>query len=177
MKNDRGETAKTTTDGTDMRFQANGTKYYSHKFRNSALRYEVTIVIQSGDIVWTSGPYHAGTYPDITIFRIGGLKDKLLEAGERTEADAEYRGEPTTINLPDDGLVSMFARKREARARHETCNKCFKNWGCMNHPSGNFIDVVDYNNIIEMNNSSDVLIDLIDGQIDYIEDFFTFSIN
>ena len=88
--------------------------------------------IQSGDIVWVSGPWRAGRYPDIVIFREGGLKDKLEEANERAEADKGYRGEPTTIDLPDEGPVEMLLAKKRARMRHETCNKRFKHWNCLN---------------------------------------------
>ena len=89
------------------------------------------MAIQSGDIVWVSGPWRAGRHPDITIFREGGLKDKLLEAGERAEADRGYRGEPEVIDLPDEGPAPLILAKKRARMRHETCNKRFKNWACL----------------------------------------------
>lgn len=132
MRNDNlSRQAKITVDGTDFRFEANGRKWWSHKFKAPALRYEVAISIENGDIVWTSGPYPAGRYADLSIFRVGGLKDMLLEANERAEADKGYRGEPLTIELPDDGPVSMYVRKKLARTRHETCNNRFKTWGCL----------------------------------------------
>ena len=125
-------------DGTDFRFQApnDGARplrsWYSHKFKKSAVRYEIAVSIQSGDIVWASGPWPAGQYPDITIFRNSGLKDLLIGAGERAEADAGYRGEPLAIDLPDSGHISMRRDKARARMRHETCNKRFKQWNCLN---------------------------------------------
>ena len=83
--------------------------------------------------MWVSGPWRAGRYPDITIFRNGGLKDRLLEAGERAEADRGYRGEPEVIDLPDEGTVELVLAKKRACMRHKTCNKRFKHWNCLNH--------------------------------------------
>ena len=105
--------------------------WFSHKLKKPSVRYEVAVAIQSGDIVWVSGPWRAGRYPDITIFRNGGLKDKLLENQERAEADLGYRGEPEVIDLPHEGTASMILAKKRARMRHETCNKRFKNWSCL----------------------------------------------
>ena len=65
--------------------------FYSHKFKGPGLRYEVALSIQTGDIVWINGPFPAGAWPDINIFR-HGLKWMLKEAGERCEADKGYRG-------------------------------------------------------------------------------------
>ncbi len=126
-----------TVDGTDCRFQPPNDgrpvrAWYSHKFKKSAVRYEVAIAIQSGDIVWLSGPYPAGSFADITIFRTGGLKEMLLAAGERAEADLGYRGEPETIELPLSGHIDTHVGKARARMRHETCNKRFKQWACIN---------------------------------------------
>ena len=64
---------KITVDGTDFCIQPPNdgqprSSWYSHKFKKPAVRYEVGISIQSGDIVWLSGPWRAGRYPDITIF-------------------------------------------------------------------------------------------------------------
>ena len=130
MINDTGRVQKITVDGTDFRFAANGTQWYSHKFCSSAVRYEVGIAIQTGYIVWISDGYPAGQYPDISIFCLG-LKQKLLNAGERAEADKGYRGEPLTIELPNDGLAEEYVKKKILRQRHETCNRRFKNWACL----------------------------------------------
>ena len=81
--------------------------------------------------MWANGPWRAGRYVDITIFRLGRLKELLLEAGERAEADKGYRGEPEVIDLPDEGPSHLIGPKARASMRHETCNKRFKNWGCM----------------------------------------------
>ena len=56
-----------TVDGTD--FRINNPKrfdkiWYGHKFNHAAVRYEVAVSIQSGDIVWIHGPFPAGGWPD-----------------------------------------------------------------------------------------------------------------
>ena len=131
---DIGRACKISVDGTDFRIynQRHPRAWYSHKFRGPGVRYEVGICIQTGWIVWIVGPFRCGSFPDITIFRVGGLRDRLLQAGERAEADKGYRGEPLTIDLPNDGMAHMYGRKKLVRARHETCNLRFKHWGCMN---------------------------------------------
>ena len=123
---------KITVDGTDFLCQPpnDGDKrssWISHKLKKPSVCYEIGVSIQSGDIVWVSGPWRAGCYPDITIFRNSGLKEKLLEEEERGEADRGYRGEPEVIDLPDEGSFDMIFAKKRARMRHETCNKHFKN--------------------------------------------------
>ena len=129
---------KITVDGTDFFCQPpndgdSRKSWYSYKLKKSCVRYEIGISIQSGDIVWVSGPWRTGRYPDITIFRNGGLKERLLEAEERAEADLGYRGEPEVVDLPEEGTIDMILAKSRARMRHETCNKRFKHWNCLNH--------------------------------------------
>ena len=87
--------------------------WWSHKFKKPAVRYEVCVSIQSGDIVWVNGPWRAGRYPDISIFREGGLKDLLEASDERAEADLGYRGEPLRIDLPLEGTEDMILAKKE----------------------------------------------------------------
>ena len=66
-----------SVDGTDFRIQ-NPTQFwkgwYSFKFKGPGVRYEVALSIQSADIVWVNGPFPAGAWPDINIFR-GWLHD------------------------------------------------------------------------------------------------------
>lgn len=100
--------------------------YYSHKFNSSGLRYEVALCIQTGWIVWINGPYPAGKWPDITIYR-HRLKNHLLE-NEVVEADKGYRGDSTTV-CPDDCLTfGEWQLKFHVRARHETVNKRMKDF-------------------------------------------------
>ena len=127
--------AKVTVDGTDFRVplyggQKNYKKYKSHKFQAPGLRYEVGIGIQAGDIVHILGPFPAGKWNDIAIFR-KGMKKKLELGLEVVEADKGYRGEPFFVELPEmDGGAGkrQIKAKSRARGRHETCNKRFKQW-------------------------------------------------
>ena len=105
-------------------------KWYSHKFKGPGLRYEIGVSIRTGDIVWFHGPFPAGT-PDITIFRMK-LKQRL-GIREKVITDFGYRGEPSKISLPDDGLVSHDDRvaASKARARHEALNGKLKRFSSL----------------------------------------------
>ena len=97
------------------------------------MRYEVGIAIQTGWIVWINGPYRAGV-PDLVIFR-HRLRQRLLVARERVEADAGYGGEPKVVDLPHEMTLGSKDQAREkgiVRSRHETCNKRFKQFNCLN---------------------------------------------
>ena len=128
------KTAKVNVDGTDFRIcnkKPFCKEWYSHKFNGPALRYEVASCIQTGDIVWINGPFKAGKYSDITIFR-DKLKFKLKEANEKAEADDGYRGEKETIRLPKDFVSkSDYRAKKKSRTRHETINGRFKQFSCL----------------------------------------------
>ena len=89
-----------SVDGTDFRIPQNGKKFSSHKYKGkSALRYEVCLCILTGDIVWINGPYEAGMWPDIEIFRDTLMSE--LAPNERLKADDGYLGEhPYHIKCP-----------------------------------------------------------------------------
>jgi len=133
LRNDRGKTCKVTIDGTDFRICEQhpfNKRWYSHKFRGPGVRYEVAVCIQTGDIVWINGPYPCGRWPDIKIFR-HRLIHKLLP-GEKVEADGGYRGQSDKVRTP--GMIASLVdqkAKENARARQETVNKRFKQWGCL----------------------------------------------
>lgn len=106
--------------------------WYSHKFKGPGLWYEVAISILGGDIVHINRPYACGIWPDIGIF-CQLLINKLLP-GEMVAADSGYCGEPTKIRLPIDNQSRAEHRmKALARARHETVNKRFKQFNCLNN--------------------------------------------
>ena len=123
-------------DGTDFRIQQvqpfwKG--WYSHKFHGPGVRYEIGIGIQTGDIVWVNGPFPCGAFADITIFR-EKLKAVLESVGERAEADGGYDGEPMLIDLPTEGCFSGKRQKyikQRVRSRHETLNRRFKQFFCL----------------------------------------------
>ena len=145
LKRDNGSICKVTVDGTDFRINLPGggggnfKKYFSHKFKGPALRYEVAISIATGEIVHIKGPFRPGVMNDLKIFRVG-LKKKLKFLKERAEADDGYRGEYFFIDLPKDGCFHscpervpcqgciQHGLKQRLRTRHETCNRRFKSW-------------------------------------------------
>ena len=88
---DKGNDCLVSVDGTDFQVPQRDKEFYSFKFRKSALRYEVALCILTGDIVWINGPFPAGKYNDIEIFRNSLLSH--LDQGERVEADDGYVGE------------------------------------------------------------------------------------
>jgi hypothetical protein len=64
-----------TVDGTDFKIQEPSPfsrTWYSHKFKGPGFRYKVAVGIQTGDIVWTHGPFACGMFPDITMRRGNG---------------------------------------------------------------------------------------------------------
>ena len=132
IKHDKRNDCLISVDGTDFRIAEYGRLFYSHKFKKSALRYEVGICILTGDIVWTNGPYEPGIWNDIMIFR-NALKSNLGEK-ERVEADDGYVGEaPTHIKCPKSFVNSKETEWMQARvrSRQETVNKRFKDWGIL----------------------------------------------
>jgi hypothetical protein len=98
----------------------------SHKLGGSALAYELVTCIMTGDIVGFNGPFPAGKWPDINIFR---NKTKIM-LGEMEMAlgDLGYRGDAKILTKYD-------ARDRQhsyamgcARDRHETINQRLRTW-------------------------------------------------
>ena len=121
-----------SVDGTDFRIAEQGSKFYSHKFKKSGLRYEVGLCILSGEIVWINGPYECGIWNDILIF-CDSILTKLTE-NERIEADDGYVGEaPRYIKCPKSfgNPEETLAMQARLRSRQETVNNRFKNWGVM----------------------------------------------
>lgn len=86
------------------------------------------VCIQTGHIVWINGPYACGSWNDQKIFN-HGMRFWLGE-GERVEADGGYRG--PQIMRPDDYATKEEKRAKDlARARHETINRRFKQFGIL----------------------------------------------
>jgi len=103
--------------------------FWSYKIRTSGLRYEVAVCILTGDIVWINGPFPAGDWNDITIFRQALIH--FLEAWERVEADAGYLGEdpentytPTGVRYMEPKIVSRV--RGRVRHRQEAVNDRLK---------------------------------------------------
>ena len=98
-----------SVDGTDLRIPQQGpaqkgNPFSSHKYKGkSALRYELAVDIKTGYLVWINGPFPAGAFPDVEIFRSCLVEE--LDEDERVEADDGYIGEaPHKVKCP--GSVS-----------------------------------------------------------------------
>jgi len=101
-------------------------KYYSHKYNQAGVNYEIGLSIYRSKLMWMNGPFPASTN-DVTIYREHGLKEAIPE-GKIVVADRGYRGqaEIATQNRQDDPDVRKF--KSRARARHESFNSRIKNF-------------------------------------------------
>ena len=87
-------------DGTDFwicELKPFAKDFYSHKFANTGLHYEVGVCIQTGLIVWINGPFVVGKYNDITIFQ-SKMIYKLLD-WEIVEMDQGFVGQPNKIRV------------------------------------------------------------------------------
>lgn len=131
-KGDTGSDCLLSVDGTDFRIPERGRDWYSHKFKKSAVRYEIALGIKTGDICWLSGPHQPGIWNDLEIFRNSLLT--YLDPYERVEADDGYIGEaPLRVRCP--GCVTCPREKKKmmaiVRSRQETVNKRFKQWGIL----------------------------------------------
>jgi hypothetical protein len=124
-----------SVDGTDFQIcqpKPFSKAWYSYKYKKPGLRYEVAISIRNGDIVWINGPYEAGVWPDIEIFRDGIIH--YLEVGEQVEADDGYTGEDPEHAKTPRGFTNndeRLALQSRVRSRQETVNKCLKQWACL----------------------------------------------
>ena len=116
-----------TVDGTDCKIYEPtpfDPKWFSHKFLGPGVRYEVGICIVTGKIVWVHGPFPCGDWPDLRIFRnclMGCLAPREFVIADGGYYDGyEYTVTPTGAN------EWLDSKESEARARHETVNRRFK---------------------------------------------------
>lgn len=101
-------------------------KWYSHKLKRAAVRYEIAVSI-SGNIVWFNGPFEAGLYPDVKIFKEGLLHH--LYQGENVVTDRGYNH--ARCIAPYNLFGDDRATASKLRARHETLNGRIKNFKVM----------------------------------------------
>ena len=96
--------------------------WYSHKLNASALRYEVAVTLRNPEVCWVNGPWPAGQFSDLRIFR-QDLKQNLDE-NEYVIADGTYADEkcfqPPGRFHPAHKPLSLI------RARHENLNSRLK---------------------------------------------------
>eukprot|EP00557_Chaetoceros_sp_GSL56_P006075 CAMPEP_0176492108 /NCGR_PEP_ID=MMETSP0200_2-20121128/8797_1 /TAXON_ID=947934 /ORGANISM="Chaetoceros sp., Strain GSL56" /LENGTH=259 /DNA_ID=CAMNT_0017889597 /DNA_START=26 /DNA_END=802 /DNA_ORIENTATION=+ len=127
-----GSMCNLTVDGTDFRIQQMvpfWKGWFSHKFKGPGLRYEVGLNIQTGCICWINGPFAPGVWNDLQIFRLT-LKTRL-PPGEKVEADDGYRGDERVSTPMDAQNMHESLMKDNARGRHETVNRRFKQFNCL----------------------------------------------
>jgi hypothetical protein len=138
------QSCRISVDGTDFRIQEPrqpkfDKKWYSHKFKGPGVRYEVGIAIHTCHIVWISGPYECGSWPDIKIAYDGLIQN--LDEGEKFVADNGYKtgGVYSAIfdQLADDDEKAIHSR---IRARHEIVNGRLKKWGALSNRFRNRLD-------------------------------------
>jgi hypothetical protein len=106
-------------------------KYYSHKFKQSGLAYEVALSVFHNQVVSLNGPYPASVN-DTTIFK-NGLRDKI-PAGRKAIVDNGYKGKNPQFSKPnplDAKAVRQF--KGRARSRQECFNTRLKTFQCLEH--------------------------------------------
>jgi len=104
-------------------------KFYSHKFKQAALAYEIGLSVFENRVLWMNGPFPAATH-DVMIFR-KALKD-WIPSGKRIIADMGYIGEPGICSIPNSrDPPNLFKFKSLARSRHETFNSNLKNFKCL----------------------------------------------
>ena len=119
-----------SVDGTDFRIAEHGPTFSSHKFAmKSGLKYEVTICILTGDIVWLNGPFPCGRWNDNKIFRNALMSH--LSVGERIESDNGYIGEaPQHVKCPKSisNKVETLSMQQRVRNRQETVKHRLKFW-------------------------------------------------
>jgi hypothetical protein len=126
-----------SVDGTDCKTTNQGQcplAFYSFKFRSSGLRYEVCVCIITGHIVWISGPFPPGDWPDLSIFRHALIN--ALDEGERVEADDGYIGEDPNTTITPGGIRFMEPKithkiRGRVRNRQESVNERLKLFSCI----------------------------------------------
>ena len=73
--------------------------FFTHKFGESGVQYEIALCLLTGDYVWVHRPFECCPWPDINIFN-HSLKHHLSPF-ERVEVDDGYvGGAPLHIKCP-----------------------------------------------------------------------------
>jgi DDE superfamily endonuclease len=106
-------------------------KFYSHKFHEAALNYELAVSVTESRLLWVNGPFPAAV-GDLTVFR-RDLKAKVPPGGKLI-GDKGYRGEDvrhiiSTPRSSDPRELRKF--KSRARSRHERFNGMVKSFDCI----------------------------------------------
>ena len=104
--------------------------WHSFKFNGPAVRYEIATSNATGLVVHTNGPFPASTFTDYRIF-LCNLHHKMLP-NEYCHADKGY-DDATKCVTPTKLMLDPLAYWQSSlyRARHETTNGEFKNFGVL----------------------------------------------
>jgi hypothetical protein len=110
-------------------------KFSSKKFgKKAALAYEVAVSTTEQRIYSVRGPFPAGEFTDLVMFRDCGLQDWLIKKGKKAFADAIYvkagKGVSTPCTQYDSKPANQY--KRKGRAKVESINSRLKNFGVLN---------------------------------------------
>lgn len=106
--------------------------YFTYKHHCAGFNYEIALSLRDTRCHWLNGPFKAGTYNDIKIFKECGLLAKLRQTGKKVIADSGYTGYPDVVsryNSLDTEEVREF--KSRARMRHEQFNGKLKVYNCL----------------------------------------------
>lgn len=135
------QTLVLSIDGIDCRTWEKKTERYnmdtqtcSHKFNHGALKYEVAMSLLESQCVWISGPHEGGKH-DLTIFREGGLKAKIMK-WKKAIVDRGYTSkeedEKFTLAIPrNSDSTKLNEYKGRARLRHESFNGRLKHYSIL----------------------------------------------
>ena len=120
-----------TVDGTDFGIEEPvpfNRRWFSHKIKAAALRYEIGVCLKTGWIVWVHGPFPAGAWPDSKIAAQSLIH--LLDDTENFVADGGYSRQLPNHTETPTGERHSYAQATYslARARHETVNRRFKSF-------------------------------------------------
>jgi hypothetical protein len=124
-----------SVDGTDCPMQEPSpwsAEWYSHKLNASRLRYEIGVCIQTAMIVWVNGPYPAGCWPDLRIFRHRFMH--ALAMHKWVVADKGYRDGFQFVIPKGYGPYWFQDMTAKVTARHETVNNRFKRFKVLSMP-------------------------------------------
>ena len=140
---DNGSFAKLTVDCPDFPIWEPtpfSQSWWSFKFNGAALRYELAVCIQTGLIAWVNGPFRPAYWPDLSIFRFGGLMQKLA-VGEWVVADKGYRDNMQFV-LPKGWGPDWFQQMTsDATARHENINGRMKRFRILSEKYRNKLEL------------------------------------
>lgn len=109
-------------------------KWFSHKFRGSGLRYEIGLCIRTGHIVWANGGYPCGEFSDLKLAREAYVLS--VNVGELTLADKGYKDDIFFL-LPSEQNSSYH---KLIMSRHETVNKRIKQFNILKMPFRNNLE-------------------------------------